>query len=175
MAYSNSPVTLFRRRRFVEPLFRGERTRWVTPFPEGVDAATWAYKVRECFHVALKNPRNFPELSKYAKLYRVEVRNDNAVEAFIEAQKDSTLSTATNGTATKHDEPITLAGTTRFDIVNSFREGVSGVGPWIFPAARLAGADRTKLEAWGKACDPALAVSEDARGTVVSLSKTTQP
>lgn len=169
MAYSKSPVTLIRRRRHVEPLFRGERTRWVAPFPDGVDAATWAYKVRECLHVAIKNQRRFPELAKLAKDYRVEVLNDNTVEAFIEGQEDSGSLLAPSASAS---EPTTLPGTSRFDVVNAFREGVLGTGPWVFPAVRLGMADRAKLEAWGKASEPALTVQEDQRGVVLSLATT---
>lgn len=168
MAYSKSPVTLIRRKRHVESLFRGERTRWVAPFPEGADAATWAYKVRECLHVAFKHKRHFPELFKFAKLYKVKVLNDTTVEAFVEDGEDSTPSMATES-KTSQNTPTTLPGTTRFDIVNAFREGVLGEGPWIFPAVQLGMVDRKKLEAWAKTFEPSLSIQETQGGGIMVL------
>lgn len=70
MGYSDSQVTVERRKGWLSTLMDGEPTSWSCKIGEEQDIA---YQVRECFHVAKKNPGIFPGLERAASTFVVEV------------------------------------------------------------------------------------------------------
>lgn len=70
MGYSESIKTIENRRHLLGPLLEGQTAVWDCPLGSEREIA---YQIRECFHVARKNPHLIPELQRAA----------NEMEVFI--------------------------------------------------------------------------------------------
>lgn len=165
MGYSNSREVLESRREYWTPLLRQEPYVWILEGqPSSADLDTWAYKIRECFHIAnlSENISHYPELVAASKIFAVQpVKGTNKVQAVLTAVATET-SVAQHSASPTHglvDQPLgriisTAGEQTIFTIIDSWKKSQPNNQPIHFPQAALSYEQLLALWRWAQSWKP---------------------
>lgn len=162
MGYSTSIATVRKAAPVLQPLLSGQDFCWTgLPDPQG-----FAYKLRECLHIARQNPAEFPQLSKFAHKYRIEVLTGSVYARMIP------------DAGTSHPQPLTQNGTaasvvnnpsTVLEVVQAWLRQQPATTPILITDCHFTNAELERLEKWATQQQPAWKL-EQTSDTSLTLS-----